>query len=179
MAKRLYNEIQLRQTFLPKLSEVVDYVVQKIWNENKELIRVVVYEAYEPTIYNRTGEFKEAWDTSVHIQGNTVQGEFFYDPSKLTVGSTIMDDSNYGQHISATTGEPMTEYLADIIYQGLAGPAYGHGIRSGAWAKKRDAWNTLLKQIGKAKMKKWLEEGFARAGLPVVSHQVSLMVDRE
>lgn len=175
MAKRIYNEIQLRQTFLPKLSEVVDYVVQKIWNENRELIRILVYESYEPSMYERTGEFKEAWDTETTTSGSKVSGIFKYTPDKLTVNrEKWQHGSSYisgGKEYETT----MTTYLADVIYQGLSGPMFGQG----PWTEKRDAWNTLLKQIGKAKMKKWLEEGFARAGLPVISHQVSLMVDRE
>lgn len=163
---------------VPKLGQVVDYVVQKIWNENRELVRTIVYEAYQPETYNRTGEFKEAWATEFNYNtlAGKAQGQFYYNPDDMTLGSTDISSPNYGQHVSAITGESIVDALAEIIYQGKSGPAFGSGPSTGAWARKRDVWDALIKRIGQRQMKKWLKEGFDMVGLPVHSYGASLGV---
>ena len=178
MALQARNDAQLKSMLVPKLGIVVDYVVQKIWNDNRELVRRLVYEAYDPVDYNRTGEFKEAWDTTYeyNVSSGHAKGQFYYDPSKLTPGDNDPDSSRYGQHVSAIDRVLMTDYLAEVIYQGLAGPAFGHGVQDGAWARKRDVWETLMKNIGERKMKQWIKEGFDKAGIAVQSHGTALGV---
>ena len=154
---------------MPKIREAVDLLVQKIWNENRELVRILVYEAYDPVRYNRTGEFKEAWETETTMNTSTgkVQGSFHYAPDKLTPGDDDPDSPRYGQHVSAIDRFLMTEYLAEVIYQGKAGPAFGHGTESGAWHEKRDVWARLEKEVGRSKLKAWMKECFEKVGLPV------------
>lgn len=172
MAKQARNDAQLKAIFLPKIKEVAEYVVQKILEENKDVIQYVVYDAYDPSVYNRTGEFKEAWatDTQINMFSSHVTGEFFYEPSKLTPGDNDPESPRYGQHVSAIDRMLMTTYLAEVIYEGLAGPAFGHGVHTGAWARKRDAWKELTKRIGTRKLNEWFKEGFAKVGLPIHSH---------
>lgn len=165
MAVQITNESQLISIFVPKLKEAVDYIVQKIWNENKELIQMIVYDSYEPSRYNRTGEFKEAWNTKVNTQGNHIEGEFYYDWNKLTPGDDDPESPRYGQHVSAIDRFLMTEYLIEVIYQGLAGPAFGHGVQTGTWANKRDAWSALDKWLTKDTFRRIFEEGMTKAGI--------------
>lgn len=166
MAVQITSEAQLVNIFVPKLKEAVNYIVQKIWNENRELVRLIVYESYHPSRYNRTGEFKEAWDTKVDAKGNHINGEFYYDWSKLTPGDDDPESPRYGQHVSAIDRFLMTEYLAEVIYQGKAGPAFGHGVQTGAWAQKRDAWTALDKWLTNSTFRKIFEEGMTKAGIP-------------
>ena len=100
MANQAKNDAQLEALFMPLLRNAADYIVQKIWNENRELIRKIIYDAYHPEQYQRTGEFKEAWDTSIKTLRNTVEGQFNYDPRLLTV-----DGEHHGSIID---GQPMT-----------------------------------------------------------------------
>ena len=73
MAKTgITNDAQLQAAIIADMKNVVDYVVQKIWNDNRELIRQIIYERYQPEVYERTGEFKEAWDTDVKTLHNYV-----------------------------------------------------------------------------------------------------------
>ena len=168
---RITSESQLQKILTAKIKEAVDLLVQKIWNENRELVRVVVYEAYLPKEYERTNEFKEAWNTTVESQGNMVKGKFQYDPKEMTVNYEKM------QHGSPKKG-PSTEYLADIIYQGLAGDFTGQTkyaknnpiYNDEAWTKKRDAWEYLQKRLTRPILKKWMEECFAKVGLDVIPH---------
>lgn len=169
---RARNNNELQAMLMPKIKEAVDLFVQKIWNKNRELVRILVYESYQPSVYNRTGEFKEAWETEVKTTGiaNKVQGSFHYAPDKLTPGDNDPDSPRYGQHVSAIDRFLMTTYLADVIYQGLAGPAFGHGVESGPWHSKRDVWERLEKELGRSTLKKWMKECFDQVGLKVNVH---------
>ena len=164
------NDAQVQAMLMPILKKAVDYVVQKIWNENRELVRKIVYETYQPEEYNRTGQFKEAWDNKVEITGDTVTGEFYYEPDKL---------ETYGNHhASIIDGQPIDEYLADIIYEGLSGAIYQEGyaknsarFKGQAWTRKRNVWNALIKSIKVNKMRRWFEEGLQRQGINYTRHK--------
>lgn len=172
--KQIRNQMELQLFIVPKIREVVDYVVQKIWNENRELIRVLVYESYEPSMYERTGEFKESWDTETTTSGNKVSGIFKYMPDKLTVnrekwqhGSSYISE---GQEYETT----MTTYLADVIYQGLAGPMFGQG----PWTKKRNAWSALDKWLSNTQFRSIFEEGMTKAGLSWIRNRGRVIVEK-
>lgn len=161
---------------MPALEKAVDYVVQKIWNENRNLIRTIVYEAYQPSTYERTGEFKEAWETDAKTNGNVARGEFRYAPDKMSVGwpSTEYGLPQYGRHASAIDNFDARPYLAEIIYESCAGPAFGHGTRDGAWTTRRDVWTTLNKKLGKNRIRQLFEEGMARQGIVFNRHKAGI-----
>lgn len=170
---QLRNDAEVQAAFMPLIKKAVDYVVQKLWNENRELVRKIVYDAYQPEQYERTGEFKEAWDTSVKSTQNVVEGQFNYDPRLLTV-----DGEHHGSIID---GQPMTTYLAEVIYEGLSGDIYQGGyarnnpaFKSEAWAQKRDVWTALNKWFTKTKLRELFEEGMRAQGLEVQRHNVAI-----
>lgn len=155
----------LEQMLKPAIKLAVEYLVQKIWNENRELIRTMIYEDYLPMQYERTGEFREAWETQVHTGNhlsNTVEGRFYYSPYLMHY------DSLKAQHGSPPKyyEQDVRPYLAEILYQGLAGHLFGEG----RWTVSRNVWKSLEKRLGASKLKKWMKEGFAFAGLNVKSH---------
>lgn len=172
---RLSSAVGLETVLNKKLQIAVDYLIKKIWEENRSVVEEVVYKAYNPTKYERTGEFKEAWETQVTTEGNKIQGQFNYAPDKITT-------RNFIQH-----EEQVVEYLADIIYQGLSGDfGIGPNTKNGkryaknnplfqgqAWTQKRDAWKELENRLGARKLKAWMKEGFAKAGLAVKSNRTS------
>ena len=162
------NDQEVEQMLMRALEKAIDYVVQKIWNDNRELIRQIVYEAYQPEQYERTGEFKEAWDTDVKRLGNFVRGEMKYDPRELTV------NYNKWQHGSAYLQQPMTTYLAEVIYQGLSGDLFGEG----PWTKKRDVWAALNREVGIRKIKQYFEEGMRRSGIKFKGHTAAVKVTK-
>lgn len=178
MSKIINNEQELKNIFLPKIKEAVDYIMDKIWKENKDLIQSMVYDVYEPSVYNRTGEFKEAWDTKVNTKGNHIEGEFYYDWNKLTPGDDDPESPRYGQHVSAIDRFLMTEYLAEVIYQGLAGPAFGHGVHSGKWTEKRNAWEALDKWLSNRQLRSIFEEGMTKAGIPWKRNKASIKAEK-
>ena len=162
MSKSIKNEQELKIYLMPKIEDVVGYIVQKIWNENRELIRVLIYESYEPSMYERTGEFKEAWATKTSISGNKVSGVFEYKPDKLTVNREKWQHGYIYMSGGAEHETTMTTYLADVIYQGLAGHIFGEG----PWTKKRNAWAELNRWLTKKQFRKIFEEAMTKYGIP-------------
>ena len=178
MAKTgITNNNALQAAVVADLKNVVDYVVQKLWEENRDLVQKIVYDGYQPEEYERTNEFKEAWNTDVKTLNNFVQGEFKYDSRLLTV------DTDNGQHSSLVDGTPMTEYLAEVIYDGLSGAIYEPGYAKNSsrfkgqpWANKRDVWSALLKWFNKTKLRQLFEEGMRKEGLDFIKHNVAIKV---
>ena len=178
MAKTgITNNNALQAAVVADLKNVVDYVVQQLWEENRDLVQKIVYDGYQPEEYERTDEFKEAWDTDVKTLNNFVQGEFKYDSRLLTA------DADNGQHSSLVDGTPMTEYLAEVIYDGLSGAIYEPGYAKNSsrfkgqpWANKRDVWSALLKWFNKTKLRQLFEEGMRKEGINFKRHNVAINV---
>ena len=178
MAKTgITNNNALQAAVVADLKNVVDYVVQKLWEENRDLVQKIVYDGYQPEEYERTNEFKEAWNTDVKTLNSFIQGEFKYDSRLLTV------DTNNGQHSSLVDGTPMTEYLAEVIYDGLSGAIYEPGyaknssrFKGEAWANKRDVWSALLKWFNKTKLRQLFEEGMRQQRMNFIRHNVAIKV---
>lgn len=170
MLNKANNEDELIRILFPSLKNIVDYIMQKLWNENREIVRKIVYDTYKPKVYQRTNEFKESWDYEITSSKKVsrIQAEFYYSPNKMT---SVFN----GQHSSIFTGEVIKEYLADIIYQGLVGDFTGKYkyarqnplFSNENWANSRNAWNLLLKKVGKTNMDKWFAEGAKYAGVSV------------
>ena len=159
------------------ISKAINYVIDKIYDENIGAIHDIVYMAYSPEEYERTGDFYRAWGagTTKVVNERTVEGEFKYNPDKMSIGSTDPNSSNYGQHIGLAGdfyGQDARPYLAELIYNGATGSLFGDG----AFRKKRDAWEELNKRIGKRKMKQWMKEGLEAAGLKVQMHNKAIEV---
>ena len=158
MAKSgIRNNEQLKAALSRPMQIVVTYVMDQISKLNEEIIWDKVYNAYSPEEYERTYEFHRAWQTEVHgnISGHT-EGKLTYDSTVIKPGPR-----ESGQHISVVTGSPSASYLADIIYEGLAGNVFGFG----PWTEKRNAYEELIKQIKPMLFRQWITEGFRMAGL--------------
>ena len=160
------------------IAKAINYVIDKIYDENIGAIHDIVYMAYSPKEYERTGDFYRAWGagTTKVVNERTVEGEFKYKPDKMSIGSTDPNSSNYGQHIGLAGdfyGQDARPYLAELIYNGATGSLFGDG----AFREKRDAWEELNKRIGRRKMKQWMKEGLEAAGLTVQMHNTPLHVE--
>lgn len=158
------RERKLQEVLGKAVEGAVQYVLKEIMKENQEQIQRIVYDAYAPVIYQRTHEFKNAWDEKTNRTTNDkhIEGEFFYSPDKMpTVNPQL------GQHASFTTGADMREYLADIIYQGVTDSLFGPG----PWTQERNAFKALDNWLGKQKMKNLIQEGFRRNGINYKFHR--------
>ena len=169
------SEQELRNLLRSPIQKAINYVLDKIYDENISVVHDVVYMAYSPEDYNRTGDLYRAWSTESKSTSSAAQGEFKYDYSKMSIGSTDPQSSNFAQHIGVGGdfyGQDARPYLAELIYQGATGSLFGDG----AFRKQRDAWAELNKRIGRRKMKQWMKEGMEAAGLTVQMHNNAIEV---
>lgn len=153
----------------PPLVVALDYVLQQIAERNEDLIMRIIYNNYNPEVYERTDEFREAWDYSLSSGGNQVMGTFGYSENSSDAGRIMQyrpekgqhgTPDSFGQDIMNAWGDAR-EYLAEIIYQGDSSDVFGHG----PWTRKRDVWSQLIKSIDSKAMSTWFERGLKYAGL--------------
>ena len=159
------------------IAKAINYVIDKIYDENIGAIHDIVYMAYSPEEYERTGDFYRAWGagTTKVVNERTVEGEFKYKPDKMSIGSTDPNSSSYGQHIGLAGdfyGQDARPYLAELIYNGATGSLFGDG----AFREKCRAGQGLNKRMGRRKMKQWMKEGLEAAGLKVQMHNKAIEV---
>ena len=133
----------------PAIQSALKYTVEKIKEKNEQVVNQIVYASYQPTMYGRTFDLRDAWKDEANASGASGNATFEYDPSKIVANSDI-------------TGEAVP-YLAEIVYQGLAGKIYGEG----AWTQARDAWQALLNVCSEQAIQEWFYEGCRQAGLPI------------
>ena len=164
MAELPRNNHELRRILREPFSQAVDYVMQKIWKENRDAICRIVYDIATPAMYERTNEFKEeAWSYEQSKSPSTttfIEYEFFYDWAKLNVNR---EKAQHGSPKEIKKYEDVRPYLADIIYSGSSGELFGDGY----WCKARNAWKELLHIVGKRNLSTWFKEGCKRAGLDI------------
>lgn len=144
----------------------LDYVLKQIMARNKELVQKIVYDKYSPEVYERTGEFKEAWDYIMQVKGNKIEGTFFGPSTNPDLIPTV--NPMLGQHASPTENGPewwydAREYLAEVIYQGNHNGLFGRG----PWANKRDVWKPLIDTVDSKATSTWFLQGLKLAGLKV------------
>lgn len=174
MAGKITNDKQLLEAFKPAFQKACHYVAEKIYETNREVVKRVVYDAGEPEEYERTGEFLESWAvTKDNFDNNRyAYAKFYHRPAAMHTGSPDYGSPNYAQHVGVMGdyyGRASKEYLADIIYQGLSGSAFG----SGYWTKARNAWEVLIKDIGKMKIRAWFEEAMKAQGIELHRHRTT------
>ena len=133
----------------PAIQSALKYTVEKIKEKNEQVVNQIVYAVYSPQMYPRTFELREAWKSEVNASGASGHATFEYDPSKISAHSNLTDEA--------------VPYLAEIVYQGLAGKIYGEG----AWTQARDAWQALLDACSEDAIKEWFYQGCRQAGLPL------------
>lgn len=146
------SEGELRSAIMKGLTVAVQTTIDEIHKHNEEFIEDVVYNSYNPSWYERTGNFGNSWATRMGSAGSSIEGEFYYKP-EMNVSS-----QEEGQHISVVDGQVVVGVMPDIIYQGAMGC-----IRR---PTNRDAWKTLDHFLNKTMMRSIFEAGLMRSGLP-------------
>ena len=180
MANLPKNETEVKNFLLPKISNAVEYVLNQIYLLNQWEIEQVVYAAYNPKEYIRTGEFKNtAWSyDKPKISGTHVKGTFQYDPEGMEY---VPELAQHGSPIDYTPSDTAQhygderEYLAEIIYGGLSGMLFGDG----PWRNKRDAWEAVLKALRKQDLRKWIKEGLELEGLKVRDNRTTMILEKK
>lgn len=153
----------------PPLVVALDYVLQQISERNEDLIMRIIYNNYNPEVYERTDEFREAWDYSLSSGGKQAMGTFSYSETSSDAGRIMHyvpalgqhgTPESFGQDIMNAWGDAR-EYLAEIIYEGKSSKVFGRG----PWTRKRDVWSELIKSVESKALTTWFERGLKYAGL--------------
>lgn len=174
MADKIENDEELLKALRPAFQKACHYVAEKIYETNREIVQKVVYDVDDPSVYERTGEFLNAWAVTKDDfnKSKYAYSKFYHRPAAMTTGSPNYGDPNYAQHVGVSGdyyGKASKEYLAEIIYEGMAGPIFGHGY----WTKKRNAWEALIKEIDKWAIRNWFEEAMEAQGVKLHRHRTT------
>lgn len=154
---KIRNETQLQVVIAQALVSVVNRVLERIVEDNRGLIQEYIYDNDTPAVYERTEEFKEAWETqSAKVTGDHVKGEFSYAPDKMSVDPGAFQHGSYYYNPN-----DVREYLATLIYEGGAGPMFGEGF----WRNKRDVWDRLIKHLGKRRLLSYVSDALKAEGI--------------
>lgn len=154
---KIRNETQLQTVIAQALVPVVNRVLERIVEDNRGLIQEYIYDNDTPAVYERTEEFKEAWETqSAKVTGDHVKGEFSYAPDKMSVDPGAFQHGSYYY-----SPNDVREYLATLIYEGGAGPMFGEGF----WRNKRDVWDRLIKHLGKRRLLSYVSDALKAEGI--------------
>lgn len=145
------NDKELSEAATWRLDEAMGYMMSELLKKNDKQIQKTVYDKYSPDVYERSYDFKTAWDIDHSRTGKSVEGEFYFEPSYLTV------DPQELRHTDVY-GESVVDEMADLIYQS------GQGIFHRP--TKRNAWKKLDKWFNKDKIVSLYQRGMKRAGLP-------------
>ena len=146
------NDEELSEAATDKLEQAMHYMLGELLSENEKKIQKTVYDAYRPDVYKRTDDFKQAWDVQESKSTKTVDGEFYFEPSNLSINPSEL------QHTDIY-GESVADEMADLIYQ--SEPGLFHR------PTKRNAWKKTDKWFSKNKITELYQRGMKRAGLPI------------
>lgn len=154
---KIRNETQLQAVIAQALVPVINRVLERIVEDNRGLIQEYIYDNDTPAVYERTEEFKEAWEMqSAKVTGDHVKGEFSYTPDKMSVDPGAFQHGSYYYNPN-----DVREYLATLIYEGGAGPMFGEGF----WRNKRDVWDRLIKHLGKRRLLSYVSDALKAEGI--------------
>lgn len=147
------NEAELKALAIRGMKSALDDMLDVVLDENEVRIRSNVYDVYQPIEYDRTDEFEYAWSKKSESHIDSVEGETYFDPSKLTPNPFALQHTDiYAQS--------QTEEMADFIYTSAAG-LFPRPTKRNAW-KKLDRW------FSENKIRELYQRGLKRAGIPVI-----------
>lgn len=149
------SEEEILKELSGRMRLAVKDVVDEILEQNEQLIEDLVYNAYSPSVYERTGNFGDSWDTRIGGAGSYIEGEFYFKP-KFNV-SFEHDSDTLPQHASID-GQAVGQYMADIIYDGAMGCI--------SRPTKRDASKALDRLLTNTYFRTMFEAAMSRHGIP-------------
>ena len=159
MSSEVYSALVL------KGAVALDYAMEKLLMKLQENIEKIVYGAGSPEYYGRTNEFLYSWETSKPIiKGNIIESDLFQNMFAMhSDPENFIHGSNYYKQ------DDITAYMADIIFEGLAGPMFG----SGFWTVARDAWTPTLIHLKNGDFDRWFADGMRMQGSDSFTFNIS------
>ena len=155
MVMLLNNQQQLINAMKLAIDHSIDYVMKQIYEENKQLIQEIVYNAYSPKEYNRTYELRDNWNYDIKDSRFSVIGEFGLDTNSMTLD---MENFIHGNSISGD----LREHITDMVVQGTG---YVFDYVQSTYNQPRDFWSPLIDKLNGGKIEEWFnyqmkQEGF-------------------
>ena len=147
------SESDLSSTISQGLLAAMNHTIDRILQENENTIESEVYGTYYPSWYDRTLDFLHAWATKVSGGSGHVEGEMYYDSSKIGIG-----DAESGQHVSVVNGSSQAGNMPELLYQA--------GMGCIPRPTNRDAWSELDSILTNRAIRGIFEEGLSASGMP-------------
>lgn len=154
MAILINNQQQLINAMKTAINNSINYVMQQIYEENKQLIQEIVYNAYSPKAYSRTYELRDNWDYKIKDSRFSITGEFGLDTDSMTLS---MENFIHGNPISGD----LREYIADMVVQGNG---YFFADPYSNYSKPRDFWTPLINKLDSGKIEQWFNHQMTQEG---------------
>jgi hypothetical protein len=137
----------------------VEYVMDKILEEYKDLINQIVYDNYSPAVYDRTYGFRDSWKTKTQATSDGGEGTLYDDYNSMSVDAeNFIHGSLYYKTLD------VRDILTGLIFEGRSGEFFGS---NGFWIQERDAWQPLLKELDGGKLDKWFIQGMRKQGFRI------------
>ncbi len=164
------NDEKLTAVLLREMSEVINDIAEILVVKLKEIIERVVYNPFNPKVYNRLkeyGGFLGSWeDTSkADIYGNTVTSTIESNPSKMAInrenfqhGSVLWDGEYYSD---------IRQYLDRMINEAgdLVGNLWGSKDPPAWWKSPRPYWDEFLALLENGEVNRLVEEEFHKRNI--------------
>lgn len=153
------NDIQLKSKILLDIKKALEYTMEQILEEYKDLILEIVYGAGNPSVYKRnisaSDSFLNTWHTDIKDNVMSYIGTLNQNYDEMN-----LDTENF---IHGSFGVDYRPYMANIIYEGLSGALFGDGY----WRNKRDAWAPLIEEMDNGKLTEWFKDGMKLQGITI------------
>lgn len=140
----------------------IDTALKQVMDEAEEELHNQFSVAGIPV---RGAGLSDAWDK---ITGH-LMAEFKYTPGRMDLFQAPFPEGIHGSTLAGTKGgsapNDVREYMADIIFQGLA-PINPHLGKAGGTQPARDAWKPFLRAVS-AKMSEWIIKAMSAQGFAI------------
>jgi hypothetical protein len=165
MAIPINNETELNRILNQVIYNAIDFVMDNIYKENKDLIQKIVYDNYSPKIYNRTYELRDSWTIGLNKRRSSVIGTLEQDWQDMTLDQpNMVHGSNFSLEFGKNDApNDVREFLVDIIINGNA-PLNPHLGKSGGTYSKRDFWTPLLEILDRGQLINWFHQSINSQG---------------
>jgi hypothetical protein len=148
MVIHVTNFKDLNAELLQLLEEAMLDIAIDAQRQLSDDLQRMVYDAYHPKFYHRTGDLKRSIDADVHQVKNVVSAEVFHNPNLINPIAPYDGNNNIGQHYSTYKYSPMpyNEFVAETVNFGISKgkrKVFGDGV----YARKRPYFDTAQKVV--------------------------------
>lgn len=155
MANIITNQSQLDLLVMSMGDNIVNYITQKFVDTIQDCMDrydIPQQGQMNGKVYVPTGQFYNAWrqEASKSI-GNYFEGAMLYDYDMVQSNPSNFEHGSY----YSEKGYDVSEFMPDIIFNGLSGDLFGDGF----WRDPRNAWDDFVNEVNQ-NFDVWMQEAF-------------------